>query len=84
METIGVREMRANTAEIIRKAETGHHYLVTVQGRPVAEIGPVTRPRWTTWDQIGDLFESPGDPTLMDDLGLLGPTTLTDPWSDTA
>src|SRR4051812_40911920 len=36
-----VRELRANLAAAVRQAEAGHRVIVTVGGRPVAQLGPL-------------------------------------------
>ncbi len=41
MERIGVRELRASVAATVRRAEAGQTTVITVGGRPVAQIGPV-------------------------------------------
>lgn len=38
---IGTRELRANLASYLRAAQSGHRVVVTVDGQPVAELGPV-------------------------------------------
>jgi len=38
---MNVRELRANLADALRRAEAGHRAVVTVRGRPVAQLGPV-------------------------------------------
>jgi antitoxin (DNA-binding transcriptional repressor) of toxin-antitoxin stability system len=37
----GVRELRAGLAEAVRCAEAGERTVVTVGGRPVAQLGPL-------------------------------------------
>jgi prevent-host-death family protein len=41
MERLGVRELRAGLAAALRRAEGGERVVVTVDGRPVAQLGPV-------------------------------------------
>jgi prevent-host-death family protein len=38
---LGVRELRANLAALVRRAEAGQRVVITVGGRPVAQLGPV-------------------------------------------
>jgi len=38
---VGTRDLRANLARHLRSAEAGHTILVTVDGKLVAQIGPV-------------------------------------------
>ena len=38
---IGIRELRSNAAVIVRRAEAGQRTIVTIGGRPVAQLAPV-------------------------------------------
>jgi prevent-host-death family protein len=40
-EQIGIRELRANLATALRRAGQGQRIVVTVAGRPVAQLGPL-------------------------------------------
>lgn len=51
MQSIGVRELRNNVAAVLRRAGAGERIVVTVDGEPVAQLGPI---------------EPPGAPTLED------------------
>ena len=48
---IGTRELRANLATALRQVGTGERLVITVDGRPVAQLGPL---------------EPTGSPTLAD------------------
>jgi prevent-host-death family protein len=48
MATIPQRELRNHVSEVLRRAEAGERIVVTVDGRPVAELGPVTGSRAAT------------------------------------
>ena len=39
--TVGIRELLASIAESVRVAEAGERTVVTVGGRPVAQLGPL-------------------------------------------
>lgn len=41
MERVGIRELRNNSAAVVRRAGAGERIVVTVDGRPVAQIGPL-------------------------------------------
>ncbi len=45
MPQIPQRELRNNVSEVLRRAEHGEEFVVTVDGRPVAELGPLTASR---------------------------------------
>lgn len=38
---IGVRELRANLAGLVRRARAGESIVITVSGRPAAVLGPL-------------------------------------------
>lgn len=44
MPTIPQRELRNNVSDVLRRAEDGERFTITVDGRPVAELGPLARP----------------------------------------
>lgn len=81
METIGVRELKNDTSEVLRRVESGDRFIITNHGREVAELGRRRESYWRTWQEVADVFENAPDPVLlMDDLASLGPVALTDPW----
>lgn len=46
-QTIGQRELRNDNAEIMRRVAAGERFVVTRNGRPVADLIPHQRPRPT-------------------------------------
>jgi prevent-host-death family protein len=40
--TIPQRELRNQIGDVLRRAESGEHFTITVGGRPVAELGPLS------------------------------------------
>lgn len=42
--SIGVRELRNQVAALVRRAASGERLVVTVDGRPMAQLGPLTNP----------------------------------------
>ena len=42
MERMGIRELRASAAAAVRRAEGGQRTVITVGGRPVAQLAPLT------------------------------------------
>jgi prevent-host-death family protein len=61
MERIGIRQLRADLAARVRRATAGERIVITVDGRPVAQLGP--------------LESAPGEQTL-DDLAAQGHLVL--------
>jgi len=43
MERIGIRELRQNASEYVRRAQAGETIEVTDRGRPVARLAPLPR-----------------------------------------
>ncbi len=41
VEQIGARELRANLAAVVREAGAGQRVIITIDGRPVAQLGPL-------------------------------------------
>jgi prevent-host-death family protein len=41
MDEMGARELRANLAAALRQAGAGERVVITVDGRPVAQLGPL-------------------------------------------
>lgn len=68
MTTIPQKELRNNVGEVLRRAEAGERFTITVAGRPVAELGPVARRRWVDSAALHDLLRSPSPASLMEDL----------------
>ncbi|HBL26961.1 MAG TPA: hypothetical protein DD490_09020 [Acidobacteria bacterium] len=80
---ISQREPRNHSGEILRQAERGGVFTVTVGGRPVALIGPCPRRQWVPRSEILRLLRSgPPDPELRQDIAELGGglEELADPW----
>jgi prevent-host-death family protein len=46
MPQIPQKELRNNVGEVLRRAEAGEEFTITVAGRPVAHLGPAARRRW--------------------------------------
>lgn len=44
MVTIPQRELRNNVSDVLRRAEGGQRFTITVDGRPVAQLGPIEGP----------------------------------------
>lgn len=81
MTTVGVRELRQNASEILREVEAGESATVTVAGRPVAQIVPIRAERWTTWERIREVFDSPTDAGWDAELREFRDPGLADPWA---
>jgi prevent-host-death family protein len=68
MTTIAQRELRNRVSDVLRRAEQGEQFLITVDGRPVAELGPHRSRRWVGRDRVLKLISEPAVPALLDDV----------------
>lgn len=80
MTTIPQKELRNNVADVLRRAEGGEEFTITVAGRPVARLGPAAKRRWVSGRDLRRVFETPTPATLAEDLERL-PAQLTDPFA---
>jgi prevent-host-death family protein len=69
--------LRNEIGEILRRAEAGERFTITVAGRPVAELGPTARRSWVSGAALKAVFDTPPPRTLSEDLELF-PATLVD------
>jgi prevent-host-death family protein len=65
--TIPQRELRNNIGEVLRRAEAGTEFTITVRGRPVARLGPADRQHERRRDVDRDTFRSLLAATPVDD-----------------
>ena len=56
MATIPQKELRNNVADVLRRAEAGEEFTITVSGRPVAELGPTHKQQWVDTSTLKDLL----------------------------
>jgi prevent-host-death family protein len=80
MVDIPARDLRNDVSAVLRRVEAGEHLRVTVSGRPVAEIVPLSkRPRSIPWDAfIKESERWRADPGLAKELEDLLPGTTDD------
>ncbi|MBI5311003.1 MAG: type II toxin-antitoxin system prevent-host-death family antitoxin [Actinobacteria bacterium] len=67
--TVPQKDLRNNVGEVLRRAEGGERLTITVSGRPVAQLGPVEKPRWIYASELDKIFSTPVPRTLAKDLG---------------
>jgi prevent-host-death family protein len=61
MTTTGLRELRQQASDLVRKAEAGETIVVTINGREVAQLGPVRRRQWRRAEDLSAIFSGPAD-----------------------
>lgn len=71
---IGVRTLRNDVAAVVRRAKSGERLVITVDGKPAAQIGPLSPDvaGVTLWDLAGAglvepprRFDRPDEPTPL-------------------
>lgn len=74
------RDLRNNTRSLLERVEGGEAITITVNGRPVAILGPIgRRPRWIGREEFVRRIElHQADPGLEKDLAELAPDTTDD------
>jgi prevent-host-death family protein len=79
MPTIPQKELRNNVGDVLRRAEAGEEFTITVAGRPVAQLGPAQKRRWVGGADLARVWETPAPMTLAEDLERF-PVDLLDPF----
>ena len=79
MTEIGLREVRQNASELVRRAQAGERVTITVSGRPAAQLGPVDAQTWVSWASVAEVFAGPGDDSWAAERERLD-DELRDPW----
>jgi prevent-host-death family protein len=80
MSVVGLRELRQQASELVRRAEAGEEVTITVSGRPSARLVPIAPRAWRTYAEVADLFRGPADPDWQSDRNQLD-QQLRDPWT---
>ncbi len=80
MTEVASRELRNQTRALLDRVATGERIIVTVDGRPVAELSPVAdRPSWISRDRfIETILPHQADPELTADLRSIAGDETTD------
>jgi prevent-host-death family protein len=71
MGTVGLRELRQDASELVRRVESGEEIDITVSGRLAARMVPAASKRWQCWEDIADMFGGRPDPDWARDQGLI-------------
>ncbi|KLO32245.1 type II toxin-antitoxin system Phd/YefM family antitoxin [Mycobacterium haemophilum] len=80
MAVVGLRELRQNASDLVRRVEDGEEITVTVAGRPGARLVPAASRIWRQWAELTELFAGPADPAWDADRGAIA-DDVRDPWT---
>jgi len=75
---VGLRELRQDASELVRRVEAGEQIEITVSGRLAARLVPAKPRQWLRWDDIAEAFRGPADPDWDRDRDLID-QTVSDP-----
>lgn len=82
MVEVATRELRNDTAGVLRRVEAGETVVITVRGKAVADLvphRPKDAPRWMPREELIDLLKThSADPGLRDDLERIAGETTDD------
>ena len=67
-----LKEFRQNAAELVRRAQAGEEFTITVSGQPSARLVPAEPTHWRRWDDVADLLSGPADAGWPHDRELVG------------
>ncbi len=81
MDALGLRELRQNASDLVRRAEAGEHLVITVSGRPAAVLGPAERDHWRRYAEVADALSVRSDDDWATDRELVD-QELRDPWEN--
>jgi prevent-host-death family protein len=79
VDALGLRELRQHASDLVRRAESGEHLLITVSGRPAAVLGPAERDHWRRYDEVADVLRPRTDEDWATDRELVDQSPV-DPW----
>jgi prevent-host-death family protein len=81
MSDVATRELRNDTAGVLRRVQAGEEIVITVNGKPVAQLIPLPesgRPWLPRAELARRLASAQADPALRDDLARLAGETTDD------
>ncbi len=78
--TVGLRELRQDASDLVRRVEAGEQITITVAGRPSVRLVPAQSQSWRSFSAIKELFDGPEDAEWETDRDRTDQATR-DPWT---
>ena len=79
MSTVGLRELRQEASELVRRVESGEEITITVAGRPSARLVAAAPQQWRSFEDVAELFRGSADTEWEADRERID-QTVRDPW----
>ena len=79
MVVVGLRELRQQASELVRRVEAGEEVTITVAGRPSVRMVPAAPRSWRPYSAVAGLFDGPADPNWAEDREAVD-DPVRDPW----
>jgi prevent-host-death family protein len=79
MATVGLRELRQDASDLVRRVEDGEEIEITVAGRLAARLVPATPRQWQKWADVASIFAGPPDSEWEHDRALID-HSMVNPW----
>ncbi len=79
MSTVGLRELRQQASELVRRVEAGEEVTVTVAGRPSVRLVTAAPRTWRSWSDVAELFSGDADAEWESDRERID-QAVRDPW----
>jgi prevent-host-death family protein len=80
MTVVGLRELRQQASELVRRVEAGEEVTITVAGRPSARLVPIAPRSWRSYTDMAEVFNGPVDPEWTADRERVD-DALREPWA---
>jgi len=81
MGTVGLRELRQDASDLVRRVEGGEDITITVAGRVAARLVRANVRTWRQWNDLAGLFDGPADPDWDADRDRIS-HEVRDPWAN--
>ncbi|WP_298323851.1 type II toxin-antitoxin system prevent-host-death family antitoxin [Haloactinopolyspora sp.] len=80
MTTVGLRELRQEASDLVRRVQAGEEVTITVAGRPSARLVPIVPRTWRRFEDVAELFRGEVDRDWEADRDLID-HQVRDPWT---